>query len=401
MKMLRLSLLGVWGISLLSYGVDLLPTKPIDLGTLTRSVPTAFRFSISSNDNECLTIAREALHLHGGLVEDPHNPQYTVTLNCSGQINISLLATGQPTPLLVETISAQPKAHAILKACDRVLEKLFGASGYLTGKIVFVAEINRHKEICLSDLLFRSTLQITNYRSQSLLPRWHPGGQKIVFTSYCKSGSPDLFIMDMSSRHMSPLATYKGTNSGACFSPDGKKVVMGLSAFKGSQLYLSTLSGKIETPLTNTTGSKVDPAWSPDGRWLVFGWDQGGTKPQLYKMALTAAASPQRIPVHLSGYVAEPCWHPDGSQILFTAAMGRQFQIGSFNFKNGESKILTSGPQSHVEGRWLSDGRHIICTEKTSSSKRLVIFDTITQKTIPLPCQRLKNTCQADFIYLR
>lgn len=400
MKISQLTLIGFYGVSLLTHGIEFLPTKPIDLGTLTRSAPTALRFTISSNDAEALTIAREALYLHGGLVEDPKNPQYVLTLNCGNSVTVSILASGQTVPLLSDSVLGDQKEKSILKACDRVLENLFGTRGYLAGKIAFVTEINGHKEICISDLLFRNVIQVTNYRSQSVLPRWHPNGQKFVFTSYCKFGSPDLFIMDTSNHRMSPLATYKGTNSGACFSPDGGKIIMGLSAFKGPQLYLATLSGKIEKPLTDSAGSKVDPAWSPDGRWLIFGWDKGGTKPQLYKMSLPTTASPQRIPIHLSGYVAEPCWHPDGTQILFTAATGKQFQLGSFNFKTGESKVLTSGPQSHLEGRWLSDGRHIICTERTNLEKHLVIFDTVTQKLIPLPCQRLKNTCQADFIYL-
>jgi TolB protein len=359
--------------------------------------------SISADDPEALSLAREAFRLHGGLKEENGHPQYVLTLQLGPPFGASLKLNGVPEALFSFSVKGGEKRENVLKACDGVVEKLFQTPGFFASRILFVAETGKHyREIYLSDLLFRDPRPMTHHCSQSLLPRWCGGnGRKMAYTSYFKSGSPDIFTMDLVTGQVVPLAAYRGTNSGVCFVPGTNQIVFGSSARNGSQLYRADLFGRVEGSLTQGPGIRVDPACSPDGRWMAFGWDRGNGKPRLYQVSLDRARRkelPQPVPVNLSGYVSEPCWHPDGTKILFTAAVNKGFQIGCFDDRTKESRFLTVGPRSHLEGRWLKDGRHILCTERTNSIKRLVIFDTVTRKIIPLPGS-LKNASQADVFY--
>jgi TolB protein len=322
---------------------------------------------------------------------------YEVAFNVEGDdLKLTLTRCGDKGVVLSQSPGPDDKVNRILRGCDEVVTELFRSKAYFAGQIVFVAEIGGHKEICTSDLLFRNPVQLTRHRSQTLLPKWSADGRKIMYTSYHKSGAPDVFVTDIGTRDIRAVASYKGTNSSGCFCAGGKMIV-GVSAGKSSsQLHLLDTSGKMERALTNSNGHKVGPALSPDGRWMVFSWDKGNLRPQLYKLAVHVKnAVPEPVPTGLSTHVVEPCWSHDGAQIAFTVSIDRRSQIGILNCATRESCLLTSGPQHHLEGCWMADNRHLICTEKTKNEKHLCLLDTLTKKLIPLPCT-LKNACQAD-----
>ena len=108
----------------------------------------------------------------------------------------------------------------------------------------------------------------TSDGKQIMSPRWVPGGAKIVFTSY-RTSFPDIYVLELNNRRISLLASFKGTNSGGSFSPDGSRVAMVLSGEGNPEVYVGNAQGRQIRRLTNTPAVEASPTWSPDGSRIL------------------------------------------------------------------------------------------------------------------------------------
>ena len=373
---------------------------PIELGTFSKFSQSFCNFHITSNDAEQGSLFRRALSLHGGMRETSL-PEATCAINIdkkADQLNVNITLKGGKT--YAYSVKSASSSASSLRACDFILKKIWNAQGFLSGKLVFVASKTGFPEIYTSDMLFESVLQITNDKSAVVMPRWHPDANQIIYTTYFKTGFPDIYSINISTKQYANIASYKGTNTAPCYSPSGKSLAMVLSPSKTPQIYFADVNGKNLQKITNSTGIKTLPVFSKDEKTLYFCWDNGTSKPQLHKMDVKSRTI-HRIATNLSNYIDEVDVHPFEDRLLFTAAIGKTFQICTYSFATNKSEILTDGQLDHIEGKWLPDGRHILCTERSTSKRTLVLFDTQNKKYSKLNCEFLKNTYQSDYIYIQ
>src|SRR5204863_7528466 len=107
--------------------------------------------------------------------------------------------------------------NALLRAADFAVEKTngIGLRGFFTGRLAFISQRSGKSEICISDLFLGEAKQLTHDRALALSPRWSPDGARIIFTSYFKTGAPDIFLWDLASNRRDTYLSLRGTNMGA------------------------------------------------------------------------------------------------------------------------------------------------------------------------------------------
>ena len=120
------------------------------------------------------------------------------------------------------TVSGRDLQNAVLRACDMVVKATLQSEGFFAGRLAFVCKQNGFSELYTSDLLFTRISPLTADRAFIAGPKWSPDGRSLLFTSYFKSGFPDIYRIDVDSRRKTPIATFKGLNSGA---PSAQMVV--------------------------------------------------------------------------------------------------------------------------------------------------------------------------------
>ena len=194
------------------------------------------------------------------------------------------------------------------------------------------------------------------------------------------------------------FATYKGSNTGAVFDPEGETVAMVLSSAKSTEIYLSDRFGRSPQRLTNNRSSEVSPTWAPDGRRLAITSDQLGS-PQIYLLDKQSGEM-SRVRIPERNYCAEPDWNPvDPDWLVMTVGVGRFFQIAIHNLATGETRVLTEHQGDGVEPTWTSDGRHIVYTVRDAGTKRLQLLDSVTGETAALHSTRFGEASEASFVY--
>ncbi|MGF1531323.1 MAG: biopolymer transporter Tol [Puniceicoccaceae bacterium] len=354
---------------------------------------------IDSPDARISGAAIRAFNLHGGFTPVRSGEQARLTLRPNGErsVILNLAYQGQN---FTETISGDDWLQATLLASDRAVERITGAPGFFAGKIAFVGENTGHKEIYVGDILFQQLRRITTDQSTALSPRWSPDGTRILYTTYFRTGFPDIYEIDLRNNNRRPFATYKGVNNGAAFSPDGSQVAMIISSSGNPELYVSDASGRAPRRLTNNRSAEASPTWSPDGRRLALVSDQLA-KPQIFIYNLTTNEF-TRLRTNISGYCAEPSWNPKNpDEIAFTISQGGGFQLAIFSFSKGTSRNISREGGDAIEPAWLPDGRHLLYTRRNGGKTELRIIDSFTGKTAPLHAAAFGNASQASFVMPR
>jgi TolB protein len=372
-----------------------------NIGEAVRSGSQQLSLTLEAQDPVVLQLANRAFTLHGGvrLVHETQAQYRAQFAWVSDQtLRVSVLDDQEMQLLAPRLIQAVSRRQAVLRACDFVVESLYRRPGFFAGQLAFVVKQAAASEIYTSDLLFSQVRPVTADRSLVTGPNWQPDGRGLLYTTYFKTGFPDIYHLDLEQRRRQVFAAYKGTNSGPAYSPTGTFVAMSLSNRSGSDLYVGDARGGGLRRLTEDKSLETSPDWSPDGRQLVFVSDRAG-RPQLYRMNI-AGSVPERIITQVSSYCSEPSWNPlHANLIAFTAAISGGFQIAVHDLKTGRSEVLTQERDAAVEPEWLNDGRHLVMTIRRAGKTRLALLDTWSQKSIVLHSPKLGSASAAAFVY--
>jgi TolB protein len=282
-----------------------------------------------------------------------------------------------------QVVNGTTPRNALLRAADFAVEKTNGQNlrGFFTGRLAFVVHRAGKGEVYTSDLFWAEAKQFTQDKAHVLTPRWSPDGSQLIYTSYFKTGAPDIYLHDTTSGRRDIFARYRGTNSSAQFSPSGQQVAMVLSGTGTTEIWVSNAQGKGAKAITRSDATKSSPCWSPDGRQILFAMDPG---PQLYLIP-AAGGAPQRMSVGLGTYAAEPDWsRTNPNKIACTVRVGGRYQIAVYDLSTRKGTVVSKADFDAVEPSWLGDGRHLVYTARDRSTSVLCILDTETGKSTPI-----------------
>ena len=354
---------------------------------------------VSANTPELNALALQAFGSHGryrvassGYAYDIKFAQMTPT-----QVRVDITKGAAGTPFSSDVANGANARQALLRAADIAVVKTngLGLKGFFTAQLAFIGERTGKKEVYTSDLFFGSAKQITRDNALALMPRWSPDGARLVYTSFFKSGFPDIFQIDLSTFQRNSLVSFKGTNSSARYSPNGQQIAMVLTGEGTPEIYVSNAQGRQVSRKTKSDAVKSSPCFSPDGSRIVFAMEPG---PQLYVMS-AGGGSVSRVTSGVSGYCAEPDWsRADPNKIAFTLRVGRNYQIGVLDLASRKSEQASKAPFDGIEPCWLDDGRHLVYTARTAAVSRICILDTVTGKSVPVSPTSFGTVMQANVL---
>lgn len=354
---------------------------------------------VSANTPELNALALQAFGAHGryrvtgsGYAYDIKFAQMTPT-----QVRVDITKGTTGTPFSSEIATGSNARQALLRAADAAVVKTngLGLKGFFTAQLAFIGERTGKKEVYTSDLFFGGSKQITRDNALAMMPRWSPDGRHLIYTSFYKSGFPDIFQIDLSSYQRSTFVSFKGTNGGARYSPNGQQVAMVLSGEGTPEIYVSTAQGRQVTRKTRSDAVKASPCFSPDGSRIVFTMEPG---PQLFVMS--AAGGPAtRLTSGISGYCAEPDWcRVDANKIAFTMKTNGSYQIGVFDLAKRTGQAVSKAPFDGIEPCWLGDGRHLVYTARDRSTSVICILDTVTGRSVRVSPLSFGSVKQANVL---
>jgi len=308
-------------------------------------------------------VARAAFRLHGGykMVASTQG-HHSFEFKAAGPTQVSLrISSGKPRrTVFTQAYSGADQQAAMLRACDGAVSQTLKIPGFFSGKYSLISDRSGSKEIYLGNALLSSVQSKTNFKKLTYNASWSRDGRGIFFTSNRHTFN-NVFLLNLPDGRITTVAKYKGNNLRASQNPITGQVAFILSVTGNPELWLASAPTARPKRVTENRSNESGPCWSPDGKRMIVTSDTRG-KPQLYDVSLNTGAL-SRIPTNLSSHCTEASWNPrDSSKIAFTAAVSGGFQIALFDGQERKSRFLTAGSNDGMQPCWLSDGRHIVFT---------------------------------------
>ena len=292
-------------------------------------------------------------------------------------LTLKLEQGGAPVGAWNITIAGGDRAVA-QHAVDAIIEKTFKelkVRGFCTSRIAFCAQTAPGvRNIYVCDIDGNNVRQVTHYNSLCVEPCWFPDGKSIGYSKYNRAGM-DVIQTMLNPKRSRVLTSFRGINSGAAISPDGRNLAVILSPDHKVDLYVMPAGrGGVRRRLTSSISVEASPCWSPDGREIAFVSDETGV-PKINIISIDGRN--RRVLKALGSDAVTPDWSSDNKIVYATRIQG-VYTIAVYDLKTGENTRITDEPGVWESPAWAADNRQVVCKRSDGRRSALYVIDSWT-----------------------
>jgi Tol biopolymer transport system component len=202
----------------------------------------------------------------------------------------------------------------------------------------------------------------------------------------------DIYVRDLKTWDLKPLAPADGYDAEAVVAPDGSKIVFTSRRNGDLDIYTMNVDGTEVTQLTKELGYDGGPFFSPDSQRIVYRayypktederkkyqalLDDDSIEPMALQLYVMNADGSNKVQVTDNGAANfGPYWHPNGRQIIYCSnqesASGRDFDLFLIGDDGSNNERITYNPSFDGFPMFSADGRNLIfASNRANSSPR-------------------------------
>ena len=361
--------------------VPRLAAAPVQVIKTVRDNPTLYAGEISGPP-AFVDALRSFLQASGwfDLVRTP-KADYVLKGSVSGnRMTLTVELGGMPTGSWNIAFDRDTPRTLAAKTADAIIEKCFKAlkvKGFCCSRIVFCAATAPGvRNLYACDIDGGNVEQLTNYNTFCVEPAWSSTGRSVIFSKYNRAGIDVVETTIAKPRKSRILCGFRGINTGAAPSPDGRRLAVILSPDHKVDLYVLTFGNPVPRRLTRGIAVEASPAWSPDSSRIVYVSDESG-RPLLYIVNRDGTGR-QRLPA-IGTDAVTPDWSTD-DKIVYATRINGSYTIAVLDLKTGKNTRATEVPGNYESPTWAADNRQIVCKRSSGRQSELCVIDTWTGK---------------------
>lgn len=225
-------------------------------------------------------------------------------------------------------------------------------------RLLFYSNRTGNEDIFVMDANGKNVVNLTNHPKADRIPNPSPDGKKIVFVSNRDHPQGEIYTIDRDGSNLTRLTNNTFFEDGAFFSPDGKCLLFSRqlphptdSTKSGSgEIFSMNIDGTNEKQLTNRGGWNGSAQFSPDMTKIAFNGKSESGNTDLLLMNPDGSNITQLTNDKHEDY--SPDWSPDGKWIAFTKGNSKNYDIWLLHLETGIQSRLTHQPKRDETPFW-------------------------------------------------
>ena len=224
--------------------------------------------------------------------------------------------------------------------------------------ILFYSNRDGNNEIYRMDADGKNSINLSNHPSNDFQPDWSPDGKKIVFTSDRDHKSREIYTMNIDGSDITRITINDLFEEVPTWATDGSKILFtrqikepgDTSHAANGEIFIIDAGGKNEKQLTFKKGFDSGAKFSPDGKKIAF---YGPTEGQNFELFIMNSDGSNII--NLTNDILEdysPSWSPDGKWIAYTSGTSVQYDVWLINVETRKKIRLTTEPKRNETPVW-------------------------------------------------
>jgi len=220
----------------------------------------------------------------------------------------------------------------------------------------------------------------------------HPSGRKIIFDLL-----GDLYELPIEGGKATRITDGLAFDSQPKYAPDGNSILFLSDRSGGNNVWIIDRKEKDTLQITKGNTSKMQSAdWSPDGDYIVV--SQGTRNFKLHLYHKDGGGGSQLIDEPEKLKISEPTFSANGRLIWFSERNGAwqynaklpQYQLGTYDRKDGKKEVMTSRYGSAFTPTLSPDGKWLVYGSRFNDQTGLIKRNLVTQEEdwLAYPVQR-------------
>jgi eukaryotic-like serine/threonine-protein kinase len=209
-------------------------------------------------------------------------------------------------------------------------------------------------------------------------PVWTPDGQRIVYSSYEKGGTPNLWwIRADGAGNAQRLSESNNTQDGGSWRPDGKVLAFHqYNSDTGFDIMSLPVEGDEKSgwkpgepkPFVNSAFDEREPAFSPDGRWLAYQSNESGN----YEVYVRSFPGPGGKWQVSTGGGLLPKWSRNGKELFYRTVTDSKIMVTAYTASS--DSFHADKPQLWSPGQFTDLGPGIYDFDLHPDGKRFAVL---------------------------